>query len=92
MNLHHALTVEKMTLSHIEGTPIDTSFEIIIESKEYIFYDDISKLTNSVSYTFDGLEELIKAPSGPGFYLLNEKSNNEQVIIELKQSLSATIR
>ncbi len=91
MNLHHALTVEKMTLSHIEGYPIDNSFKIIIESKEYTFYDSTSKLA-TLSYTFDGLEELLRAPSGPGFYLLTDKNSNEQVIIELKQSLSATIR
>ena len=90
MNLNHALTVEKMILSHIEGNCIDDFYTINVDSKEFVF--NVTVDSNQFNYVFDGLEELLIAPSGPGFYLITDKNTNEHVIIELKQSLSATIR
>ena len=37
MNLNHALTIEKMILSHIEGKCIDDFYTINVDSKEFVF-------------------------------------------------------
>ncbi len=95
MKLDHALSKEKTFISSINGQYVEYFYNYNLLEKEIPDIVSLCTLTNEqdqIIGIFD-LDSILKeAPSGPGFYLIYNYYNNEEVIIELKQTIPFTIR
>lgn len=86
MNLLHALNIEKTWLNNIDDSLVD-SYEIYPDNLINFYNKD-----NELIGVINGLSSVAPAPSGPGFYLVKNEITQEDVIIELKQTIPPSIR
>ncbi len=82
--------VEKAWIASVSGDPVDSYLNYDINndhSPNFTFMNG-----SDVISVFNPSDTLIPAPSGPGFYLLRNQLTNEDVIVELVQSIPFTVR